>query len=200
MQHDVNRLRCLPATFLAKNGRHLRLELLTEADEHGLAQMYLDYRPRNSFQGLPPLKDEVCACWVQQMVRTGTNVVARDGRPVLGHLALFAVDDGRCEMLVVVTPAFQNFGLGTRLTELAVDLADELGYQKIWLPVEATNVRARHIYAKCGFQYLSRESTRELDMAIDLGARRAKLPPAVPSPHYLTCPEFEGGEVGRLVK
>lgn len=198
MRRDLENLRCLPATFLARNGRPLRLELLTPADEDWLVQMYLDFRPRNSFQGLPPLKDEVCDRWVREMIRTGTNIVAREGRPLLAHLALFTIDDSRCEMLVVVTPAMQNLGLGTRLTELAVELADELSYQKIWLPVDATNVRARHIYVKCGFEYLTRESARELDMAIDLGARRAKLPPIVPSPHYLNsrAPEIE--KIGSL--
>ena len=41
-----------------------------------LERMYLDFRPRNSFQGLPPLKDEVCVKWVRQMLQTGTSVVA----------------------------------------------------------------------------------------------------------------------------
>lgn len=177
----------------------MRLELLGGADEDWLLQMYRDFRPRNSFQGLPPIKDEVCVKWVREMIRTGTNVIARQGRPVLGHTALFTIDDCRCEMLVVVAPALQNLGVGTRLTQCAVELAEELGYQKIWLPVDATNVRARHIYAKCGFEYVAQQSSRELDMSLDLSARRA-LHGVIPVPHYLSVIQPGPRALGRLGK
>jgi RimJ/RimL family protein N-acetyltransferase len=200
MRSDTLSLRCLPMTFVAKNGRPLCLELLTPQAVDRLVQMYLDFRPRNSFQGLPPIKDEICVKWVHEMARSGTNVIARDGLPVLGHTALFTIDDDRCEMLVVVTPAMQNVGLGTRLTQCAVDVADELGYQKIWLPVDATNVRARHIYAKFGFEYVAQDSGRELDMCLDLGQRRASLPPIVPMPHYLSLIGADAVSPGSLGK
>lgn len=188
MQADPARVRSLPRSFHAKNGRRLRLEFLNPADGQRLLQMYLDFQPRNSFQGLPPIKDEVCINWVREMLRTAANVVACDAAAVVGHTALFDIDRRRCEMLVVVAPACQNVGVGTQLTESAVRLAEELGYEKIWLPVDATNVRARHIYSKCGFEYLTRKPSRELDMALDLAARRpapAAGHPAVPAPHAL---------------
>jgi len=193
MRCNNHSLRCLPTTFAAKDGRPIRLELLGISDEDWLVQMYLDFRPRNSFQGLPPIKDEVCIKWVREMIRTGTSVIAREGRPVLAHSALFSIDDCRCEMLVVVAPTMQNLGVGTRLTQCTVDLADELGYQKIWLPVDATNVRARHIYSQCGFEYVSQDCGRELDMSLDLSLRRAATPTIVPLPHYLTI--LQGGSV-----
>jgi hypothetical protein len=96
-------------------------------------------------------------------------------------------------MLVVVAPALQNLGVGSHLARCAVDLADELGYQKIWLPVDATNARARHIYSRCGFEYVSQDCGRELDMSLDLSVRRAATPPIVPQPHYLPAPQ--GGSV-----
>ena len=55
-------------------------------------------------------------------------------------------------MLVVVCPGFQNLGIGTELVRSCIEVADELGFQRIWLPVDATNVRARHVYRKCGFE------------------------------------------------
>jgi ribosomal protein S18 acetylase RimI-like enzyme len=192
MQPDTSRVRSLPSTFCTKNGRRIRLELLGPTDGDLLVRMYLDFQPRNSFQGLPPIKDEVCIKWVREMLQTGVNVVAREGQSVVGHVALFAIDDRRCEMLVVVSPGCQNIGIGTRLTQSAVRLADELSYAKIWLPVDATNVRARHIYAKCGFEYLKQKASRELDMALDLAVRKA-APVALPlaAPHYLAVPAVE---------
>ena len=100
--------------------------------------MYLAFEPRNSFQGLPPIKDAVCISWVRDMLRTGINVVATcDGVGIVGHTALFPINQHKCEMLVVVCPGFQNVGIGTELVQTCIDLADELGYQRIWLPVDA---------------------------------------------------------------
>jgi CBS-domain-containing membrane protein len=78
------------------------------------------------------------------------------------------MDNRACELLVVVAPQHQNAGVGTQLTRCAVQMAYEIGFERIWLPVEATNVRARHVYKKCGFEYLSRRDSRELEMAINL--------------------------------
>ena len=124
--------------------------------------MYLAFQPRNSFQGLPPLKDEVCVSWVQDMLRTGIHVdgAVRRRRRIVGHTALFPINRQKCEMLVVVCPGFQNVGIGTELVRSCIDLADELGFQRIWLPVDATNVRARHVYRKCGFEYVPRAGPR----------------------------------------
>jgi ribosomal protein S18 acetylase RimI-like enzyme len=58
--------------------------------------------------------------------------------------------------------------------------AAELGFERIWLPVEATNVRARRVYEKCGFAYMPGRPARELDMACEL--RPAAYPLAVVFP------------------
>ena len=210
---------CLPRIFIDKRGQQHRLEQLTE-DMHGsLVEMYLAFQPRNSFQGLPPLRDEVCVKWVHDILGTAVHIVSfgpvgtqldsttqegphtavyrpRVGRPdciacpranngqetamskrngqnaaatgISGHVALFPVNEERCELLVVVNPEFQNLGLGTELTRTCVGAATELGFRRIWLPVDATNVRARRVYEKCGFEYVSRHPSRELDMAHDL--------------------------------
>ena len=38
--------------------------------------MYLDYQPRNTFSGLPPIMDSACVTWVESMIRNGLNLVA----------------------------------------------------------------------------------------------------------------------------
>jgi RimJ/RimL family protein N-acetyltransferase len=162
-----------PRSFTAKNGQTLRLQLLRESRQRQFVEAYLAFQPRNSFQGLPPLKDEICEKWVREMIDTGINLLAVSPQgDIAGHTALFPIDDRKCEMLVVVWPQFQNIGIGTELTRGCVQMACELGYAQMWLPVDATNLRARHIYAKCGFEYRSSKQSRELDMACDLSRIR----------------------------
>jgi RimJ/RimL family protein N-acetyltransferase len=171
-------VRCLPREFSCKRGEPVRLALLDEATRPRLVAMYLAYQPRNSFQGLPPIKDVICRKWVEDMIRTGINVVARGaGGDVVGHIALFPIDDRKCEMLVVVSPEFQNAGIGTELTRSIIAVAAEQGFQQIWLPVAANNLRARHVYRKCGFEYVPGQQGRELDMLLDLVVRDRVLPP-----------------------
>ena len=207
-------LRCLPREFAAKNAQSVEVRILADEIQHQLLEMYLAFQPRNCFQGLPPIKDEVCTKWVREMLATGINLVARishhtgpidnrlfggadipvchrnvgnqgrqeclphrvekcevtaarDGR-IVGHTALFPINPRKCEMLVVVCPGFQNVGIGTELVCACIDLAAELDFERIWLPVDATNVRARHVYKKCGFQYVSSNLGHELDMACEV--------------------------------
>jgi RimJ/RimL family protein N-acetyltransferase len=163
-----------PRVFSTKNGQALRLQILKAHLERQFIEAYLAFRPRNSFQGLPPLEDVACAEWAQNLIDTGINLVAVSPTAgIVGHTALFPIDDVRCEMLVVVWPPFQNIGIGFELTRGCVQMACELGYRQMWLPVEATNLRARHIYSKCGFEYRSSKPASELDMVCDLIRYRA---------------------------
>lgn len=194
---------CLPRAFSGKNGLPVQLHRLPTDAGQRLIEMYLAFQPRNSFQGLPPIKDEVCVRWVREMLATGIHVVAISLKsasetpalplepPLIGHAALFPVNDKKCEMLVVVCPGFQNLGVGTELVRSCVELADELDFERIWLPVDATNVRARHVYCKCGFEYVSSMQGRELDMVCNVRSRRPKpifdlhgAGPRVPAPCF----------------
>jgi RimJ/RimL family protein N-acetyltransferase len=176
-------LRCLPRVFTNKEGTPTRLEFLAVDGQPQLLAMYLAYQPRNSFQGLPPIRDDVCARWVDDMVRTGLHVVARSAEEtVIGHGAIFPINKRKCEMLVAVFPTFHNLGIGTELVRTCIDMAAEFGLERIWLPVDATNLRARHVYEKCGFEYVSTHRGREVDMTCDAlrHGRRAPQPPSMP--------------------
>lgn len=163
----------LPRDFVAKNQQLIRLQLLDKNLHHQLVETYLTFQPRNSFQGLPPQKDEICVKWVEDMIRTGINIIAVcSASGIVGHTAVFPINQRKCEMLVVVWPRFQNIGIGSELTRCCVHTAAGLGFEKLWLPVDSTNLRARHIYAKCGFQYASHTQSRELDMVCDLSRYR----------------------------
>jgi len=159
----------LPHAFINKKGKAIMINTLEDEICQQLIDMYLAYQPRNSFQGLPPIKDAACVKWVQHMIANGVNLVALSFREgVVGHTALFPIDKQACENLVVVSPPLQNTGIGTELTRCCIQLAHEIGFETIRLSVEATNVRARHVYKKCGFEYLDYRHAGEVEMELDL--------------------------------
>jgi RimJ/RimL family protein N-acetyltransferase len=159
----------LPQAFINKRGDAILANMLDDKLSQRLVDMYLAFEPRNSFQGLPPISDAACVSWVRHMIDTGINLIALSFEAgLVGHSALFPVNDRVSEMLAVVSPPFQNIGIGTELTRCAIQLAHELGYDTIQLSVEATNSRARHVYKKCGFDYKHYDHAGEVEMALDL--------------------------------
>jgi CBS domain-containing protein len=159
----------LPETFVNKRGEPVLIRTLDERICEGLVEMYLNYKPRNSFQGLPPVNDKSCAAWVHYMIATGINLAGLSFQHgVVGHVVVFPIDELACELLIAVAPASQNTGIGTRLLRCCVQMAYELGFEKIWLPVQADNTRARHVYKKCGFEYVEGTDSRELEMSLDV--------------------------------
>lgn len=166
---DETSLKNSPHSFIDRRCEPVLVRMLEERRKPDLLEMYLAYQPRNSFNNLPPLEDGACAVWVQKMIDEALNVVAlsfKDG--VIGHVALFSMNDEMCELLIVISPEHQGVGIGTELTRCAVQLAYEMGYQKMWLCVEPGNMTARHVYSKCGFQYLVRDDMDDLEMSFDL--------------------------------
>jgi GNAT superfamily N-acetyltransferase len=226
-------LKCLPRSFAGKNGAAVELHRLPPESGDRLIDMYLAFQPRNSFQGLPPIKDAVCIKWVREMLDTGIHITAESAEkglmqlpekachretpphcneggldsgknstinPLIGHAAIFPVNRQKCEMLVVVCPGFQNLGIGTELVRSCIELAEELGFEQIWLPVDSTNVRARHVYRKCGFEYVSNKLGRELDMTCDV--RRSRIATVEVGPIAVSsvrAPQFHRSSDHRLL-
>jgi CBS-domain-containing membrane protein len=176
LRDEAAAMRLLPRAVVTKRGEPILLHLLDEEFAPRLIDMYLAYAPRNSFQGLPPIKDDACIRWVEGMVADAVNVVALSFQQgIAGHAAIFPIDASTCEMLVVVSPAFQNVGIGTELTRAVIQIAHATDFDRVWLDVDSTNVRARHVYKKCGFEYLSAQRGRELEMAVDLSRYRRAI-------------------------
>ena len=171
-----------PHAFVNKKGEAILIRMLGERWEEELAKMYLAYEPRNSFNGLPPIGDDACAKWVAGMIRGATNIIAVSfWEGVVGHASLFPMDEHGCEMLLVVARRFQNCGIGTQLTHCAVQLCGEVGFDRIWISVDTTNYRARHVYEKCGFERLAVESAGGVDLAFDLARFRVVMAEPVSS-------------------
>jgi len=160
-----------PHAFIDKRGEPMLIRVLKPARHQEFLRMYLNFRPRNAFHGLPPLLDQACIAWVRRMLRDAVNlVVVSFDRGMVGHSALFPMSETRCELLSAVVPGFQRVGIGTQVTRCAIQTAYELGYQNVWLCVEVTNRVARHVYQKCGFEYVTDSDPAELEMTYDLSA------------------------------
>lgn len=158
-----------PVAFIDKRGDPILIKPLSVKRHGQVIRMYLDYEPRDSFAGLPPIRDEECVKWVEGMIREGINLVAvsfEEG--IIGHAALFPMDAERCEMFIVMSPGHQNAGIGTQLTRSIIQLAYELEFDRIWLSVEIKNRIAQHVYAKCGFEYMADGEIDERDMVLHL--------------------------------
>jgi len=155
--------------FVDRKEEAILIKKLDDSMHQALIKKYLAYQPRDSFEGLPPIEDEACVKWVWKMIRDGTNLVALASEgDIVGHAAIFFIDRQRCEMLTVVWPQFQSRGIGTELVRSSIHLAHEMGFEKVWLSVDAANLRARHIYKECGFECLSSGDRGDVEMALDL--------------------------------
>ncbi len=158
-----------PHTFLTRRNEPIIIKPIDDKTLPQLADMYLQSVPRNSFDGLPPIRDDRCRAWVLDMDDRGINLVALSiTQGVVGHAALFPISEKVCEMLLVVSPRFQNLGIGTQLTRCIIQLANELCLERIWLYGEMKDQNAKHVYKKCGFEYLSPHYIEEVEMVFDL--------------------------------
>ena len=165
-----------PHAFINKKGEPILITTLDEKRHPLLIEMYLAFRPRNCFCGLPPPTDEACTRWVRGIIENGINLIALsfDGH-VAGHCALFPINPQACETLLVVSPPLQMLGIGTELVHCSIQLANELDFERLQINVEARNHVARHVYEKCGFRYQSHSLVDEVDMRLDLDQYRGTM-------------------------
>jgi CBS domain-containing protein len=155
--------------FIDKRGNPVLIRPYSEHWKDRLIHMYLDFDTDDRFCGLPPVRPEACVKWVEHIICNGVSLLAlsfEDG--VVGHAAIFPMQDRRCEMFIVCRRSHQNIGIGTQLTRAIVELAYELDFDDIWLSVDVENLIAQHVYTKRGFEFISHAQTDEVDMTIDL--------------------------------
>lgn len=58
----------------------------------------------------------------------------------------------KAELGVTVHDDYQNMALGTAMVKHLLDIARKKGLKKVFLLVNTENVRAIHVYEKCGFR------------------------------------------------
>jgi RimJ/RimL family protein N-acetyltransferase len=166
--HIVQRLRLIKD----KGGISFVVRLYQDAEQDypSLKEMYRRFEPKEGSQGLPPRLEHKIEEWLGYVVHEGINLLALMEDKVVGHAALFEMEPGRsCEYLVFVHQDYQDRGIGTALTQVTQELAQEMGCSQIWLTVEARNFKAVHVYEKVGFCFVG---PRDIECVMMLTLKR----------------------------
>jgi len=145
---------CKRTTFADKKGVTFEVGRCDWGDLQCLLTMYDEFEPKRALQGLPPENSEARREWVCNLLKNGENFLIWKEDEVLGHAALlpdFKRKDA--EFIIFVSEPFRNRGLGTALTKAAIDRANELGLEVIWLTVESRNFNAIGLYKKFNFVF-----------------------------------------------
>ncbi len=158
-----------PFAFIDKSGKPIVIMPLRESRHEELLEMYLAYKRRDQFSGLPPIREEERVQWVEGMIGNGVNLIAFCfDLGVIGHTALFPMDHETCELVIALDERHRNVGIGTQLTRELLKLAHELEFERMWLNVDITNRIAQHVYTKNGFRCVARDDRDGIEMAADL--------------------------------
>lgn len=140
--------------MIDKSGRRLDLSYGTWADLQAIVDMYERFNPKAITQGLPPIDEVARLTWIEKLLRSGENFLAWQEGEIIGHASLVADEHGENgEYVIFVNQTYRNAGLGTELTLMMVEKAQQLGLKSIWLTVEALNFRAIKLYKKVGFVF-----------------------------------------------
>ncbi len=135
-----------------------------------LEGMYDVFTPKGRFQGLPPVDKEGCDTWIKKLIRGGENYLAWREGSVIGHVAVLP-DDANvgAECLIFVDQFNRGLGIGTALIRTAIRQAEEIRIKRLWLMIDAHNIRAMRLYHKCGFNFpdeYNRESERMMSFRV----------------------------------
>jgi len=148
------------ATFVARD--------YEAADRAKLLAMYDDFEPKRGAQGLPPIGDSKIAVWLDRILARGRHLVVEVKEQILGHVMLMPMEDQSVELANFLHQSIRGRGIGTALNAHAVKLAQQLGYQRVWLSVEPGNRAAVRSYEKAGFRRLPGSYwAPEVEMAVD---------------------------------
>ena len=123
-------------------------------DHPHVAEMYENVFPRKANQGLPPENEKQRRIWLQRIWQHAENFLVWKEDAVVGHCSLMA--DGAlrdAEFMIFVLQPFRGKGLGSLLTQAAVDHAREMNLALVWLTVALSNFRAINLYRKFGFVF-----------------------------------------------
>ena len=137
-----------------------------------LEELYLEFLPKRVAQGLPPENPRAITRWLDHILRGGMHLLVRIDGVLRGHLMLIPMEDGvGTELAVFLHQSVRGRGIGTALNRLAVELAREAGFERVWLSVDLSNIAAIRCYRKAGFQMLAHTLwAAEVEMEVRLQA------------------------------
>jgi len=139
-------------TIKSEKGHFITIIPYEERYFTSLIHMYDTYNPLGSVQGLPPLDKDKRHQWVQDMISSGTNLLALYGDIIIGHASLFSMPVNWAEYFIFIHQDFQRQGIGTAITLYVIDWAKQESLSTIWLTVETKNYVAIALYRSVGFR------------------------------------------------
>lgn len=167
---EQNRLRhkCLPTQFHDRRGRLIEMRVYEISDFESLKEMYDTFEPMGLECGLPPYDDQTRLRWLNDLASDLFNVLAVYEGRVIGHSATDLSITSSCpEHLIFIRKGFRNCGIGTALSALMKEVAQEAGCKKVVLTVRTANTRAIRVFKKVGFVFtdgIQAERNMELDL------------------------------------
>jgi RimJ/RimL family protein N-acetyltransferase len=151
-----------------KSGKSFEIAVSCAEDFPCLCEMYRNFHPKPASQGLPPEDPEICQNWIKQLFEIGENLLALRGDTVIGHAALVPDGEGKSsEFVIFVDQNNRNLGIGTELTQVALEKSRQLGFESVWLTVNVSNFIAIKLYKKFGFEYADTDKYERV-MSINL--------------------------------
>ena len=107
-----------------------------------------------------PISEEKERRWVQKKLAENTplfSMIEKRSGAFIGNIEFMDVTDGTAELGVAITASMQEKGYGTEAILAMIRYGmDQLGLSRIFLKVYPDNVRAIHVYEKCGFREYDR--------------------------------------------
>jgi N-acetylglutamate synthase-like GNAT family acetyltransferase len=101
------------------------------------------------------------------------EVVQNGKRRLLGVGRLSIEPDGKSgEFAIIVTDEFQNCGLGTKLTDHVLDVAEDMGVERVYSVMLGENYRAISLMKRMGFS-LAYSDDGTVEATLDLRGGRA---------------------------
>lgn len=130
-------------------GLQIQVRQAQASDRPALEAMYAAFEPKAEALGLPPLRAEDTARWLDGL-SAFPNFLAREGDRVVGHGAVCA-DGDSAEVAVFVHQDFRGRGIGRRLLNELIAEARRLGLRRVWGIAAPDNIPMLRLAYSCGF-------------------------------------------------
>ena len=86
------------------------------------------------------------------------SLIDKKTKEYIGNTEFMNSTDVDGELGIALTAKKQNKGFGTEAVKAMIDYGfNTLGYKRIYLRTNVTNLRAQHVYKKCGFKEYDRK-------------------------------------------
>lgn len=164
--------RSLPTQITDRHARLLQVRAYEASDFGGLKEMYDSFEPKGLESGLPLPDDQARLKWLNYVVSSLFNVLAIYNGRVVAHSALDLSCMPSCpEYLIFIRKGFRNCGIGTAVTTVMKEVAQEAGCEKVVLTVRTANTRAIKVFKKVGFAFTT---GIEVERDMELGLKPTK--------------------------